>query len=158
MPRTIEQKREYNKNWQRNFREKNPEYGKMVYLKRQRQNIKSSQDWYRENLVGTFDKKMRGLLYKAKQRATEKGIEFLITMSDLAPVTHCPLLGIELSFSNSRGQKTNSPSIDRIDPSCGYVAGNVWVISARANQIKNDATLGEVEMIALNLRKKINGD
>lgn len=156
MPRTIEQKREYMRNWQRKFREKNPEYGKKVYLKRQAQNIKSSQDWYKENLVGTFGKKMRGLLYKAKQRAGKRGIEFSITMSDLVPVTHCPLLGIELSFSNSRGQKTNSPSIDRIDPSRGYVAGNVWVISARANQIKNDATLNEMEMIARNLRKKIN--
>jgi hypothetical protein len=39
-------------------------------------------------------------------------------------------------------------SIDRIDPSKGYTPDNVWLISQRANRIKNDATPEELKLIA----------
>ena len=38
----------------------------------------------------------------------------------------------------------NSPTIDRIVPELGYVKGNVVVVSAKANRIKNDATITEI--------------
>jgi hypothetical protein len=37
-----------------------------------------------------------------------------------------------------------SPSLDRIKPELGYVPGNIQVISARANVMKNDATPEEL--------------
>ena len=37
----------------------------------------------------------------------------------------------------------------------GYVKGNVWIVSRRANTIKNDATCEELELIARNLRARI---
>ena len=37
----------------------------------------------------------------------------------------------------------------------GYVKGNVWIVSRRANTIKNDATFEEFELIARNLRARI---
>lgn len=42
------------------------------------------------------------------------------------------------------GPQADSPSLDRKDPAKGYVKGNVWVISYRANAIKQDATLAEL--------------
>jgi hypothetical protein len=35
----------------------------------------------------------------------------------------------------------------------GYTPDNIWVISHRANQIKNDATLEELEKITYNFKK-----
>jgi hypothetical protein len=67
----------------------------------------------------------------------------------------CPLLGIRLEKNKRKGPKATSPSLDRIDPGQGYVAGNVWVISYRANAIKNDASPEELEMIAQGLRTRL---
>ena len=36
----------------------------------------------------------------------------------------------------------------------GYVRGNVWIVSRRANSIKSDATVEELERIARNLRAR----
>ena len=34
----------------------------------------------------------------------------------------------------------------------GYTKGNVWIVSRRANMIKSDATLEELELLVNNLR------
>lgn len=44
-----------------------------------------------------------------------------------------------------------SPSLDRLDSSKGYVKGNVRVISKRANQLKNNATVEEMRMVLADL-------
>lgn len=94
------------------------------------------------------------LLRSAKQRAKTKGLEFNIDISDIELPKVCPLLGIPLSSSYREVGKTidNSYSIDRINPNKGYVKGNVWVISYKANRIKNDASLEELELIVKNLK------
>ena len=94
------------------------------------------------------------LLRSAKQRAKSRGLDFNIDASDIDLPDKCPLLGIPL-FSSYKGEnKTydNSYSIDRIDPRKGYIKGNVWVISYKANRIKNDATLDELETLVKNLK------
>jgi len=106
--------------------------------------------------TGSFEKKITRLLMKAKNRAKKYNREFAITLKDFSPVSHCPLLGIPLNFSHrGRGAAPDSATIDRIDPSMGYVPGNVWVISFKANLIKSNATLGELEMIAANLQTRM---
>lgn len=98
------------------------------------------------------------LLNSAKRRAKIKGLDFNIGVSDIELPEKCPLLGIELT-SNYR-EKTkyidNSYSIDRIDSNKGYVKGNVWIISYRANAIKNNASLEELELLVKNLRNKLD--
>jgi hypothetical protein len=148
--------KKYRREWHREFRKRDPEYHRNMYKKHRDKRIKESQEWYSKNMIGSFENKIRALLYTAKRRAKEKGIEFSITVDDFEKTSLCPLLGIELSFSNKRGNTANSASIDRIDPSIGYVPGNVWVVSKRGNQIKNDATIEELEKVILNLKKKIH--
>jgi hypothetical protein len=80
---------------------------------------------------------------RAKYRAKQKGLEFNITKEDIVIPDTCPLLGIPMQ----------SASLDRIDPSKGYIKGNVWVISNRANTLKNDATLSELKTLVENLTK-----
>jgi hypothetical protein len=88
----------------------------------------------------------------ARVRATRKGIDFNITTDDIQIPDACPVLGIPLIKGN--GKRTdNSPTLDRIDNSKGYVKGNVMVISHRANLIKNSASIREVELILEYMKK-----
>ena len=89
---------------------------------------------------------------RAKYRAAHKGREFTITKEDIVIPERCPLLGIPLVCHRGKGsQQGNSPSLDRKDPTKGYIKGNVWVISNRANTLKNDATLTELKTLVENL-------
>lgn len=83
------------------------------------------------------------LLKQAKYRAKKNKIEFNIDISDIIIPEYCPILKIPL-FTRKGHSGPNSPSLDRIDPSKGYVKGNVQVISHKANTIKSDATLQEL--------------
>lgn len=87
----------------------------------------------------------KGLIRAAKFRAKEKNIPFNITYNDLELIHECPVLGIPI-FSDSLNNP-NAPSIDRFIPSLGYIKGNVFIISRRANVLKGDATLDEMNKI-----------
>jgi len=66
-------------------------------------------------------------------------------------VTHCPLLGIELTYAPYTGPTPqNYASLDKIDPAKGYVPGNVQILSFRANSLKADATIEELELLLKN--------
>ena len=91
------------------------------------------------------------LLNLAKTRSKKRNIEFSITVEDLKMPEFCPLLGIKL---DTYAEDINvHPSLDRIDPKKGYVKGNVWIISHRANRIKNDATAEEIIKIGMALKE-----
>ena len=93
--------------------------------------------------------------WAARQRATENDIPFSITCQDIIIPEYCPMLGVKLK-SGTNGDRENSPSLDRIIPSLGYVKGNIMVISTRANVIKNNATteeLGKIYHFLLGLKK-----
>lgn len=62
--------------------------------------------------------------------------------------THCPALGVELSYARGGGLSPLAPSFDRIDPALGYVPGNVAIISFRANSIKQNASPEEIRAVA----------
>jgi hypothetical protein len=94
----------------------------------------------------------------ARDRAKEKGLEFTITPEHVhnAMVERCPVLDVELKPLD-KSYWDASPSLDRIDSSKGYTPENIWVISARANRIKSDATLGELKRLVAALEAK-HGD
>lgn len=70
-------------------------------------------------------------------------------------VTHCPLLGLELTYSKYEGSAPdNYASLDRIIPSKGYVDGNVQILSFRANTLKGHATLEEMQLLVENWGKQ----
>lgn len=99
------------------------------------------------------------MLSRSKSRALAKGLEHTITLSDIQIPDKCPLLGIAIkdNTGNGRGNCRDSPSLDRLHSDKGYTPDNVWVISNRANEIKSNATLEELELITTNLRAKIEG-
>ena len=108
---------------------------------------------YRPPTQYTPEQKM---LKRSKSRALQKGYEHNLDLSDIAIPTHCPLLGIKLEVGVG-GCTPYSPSLDRIDPNKGYIKGNVWVISNKANSIKNNATPEELLRIATRLTQFVEG-
>jgi hypothetical protein len=88
------------------------------------------------------------LIRWAKFRATKQGIPFDLVKEDIKIPKECPVLHIPLVVG-VRKSHANSPSLDRIVPSLGYVKGNIHVISHRANQIKSNATPEELIAVAL---------
>lgn len=89
----------------------------------------------------------RSILANAKRSARHQGLPCnLETIDDIPLVTHCPVFGTPL-VRGSLGRET-SPSLDKIVPELGYVKGNVVIVSHRANRLKSDATLGELQLLA----------
>lgn len=126
----ILRRREYTRTWQR----KNPE--KVLARK---------QEWMKKP-----ENRIKHTLSQAKRRALKDGRDFDITIEDLLPLPEvCPVLGIQINYSGtqSKGFVDNSPSIDRIDSSKGYIKGNVQIISWRANRVKSDASVEELEAV-----------
>lgn len=95
------------------------------------------------------------MLVHSRDRAQRKGLALDLTVEDIVIPERCPLLGVKLAPRGSPLSKRDlCPSLDRIRSSLGYVKGNVWVISFRANRIKCDATLEELEILVRNLKAK----
>lgn len=89
------------------------------------------------------------LFDSAKARAKKKEMPFDIEISDIHIPTICPLLRIPLAQSENK-VSDGSPTLDRIDSNRGYIKGNIWVISFRANMIKSNSTFEEFQLIASN--------
>jgi hypothetical protein len=93
------------------------------------------------------------LLNGARRRAKERNQFCDITIDDIKIPEYCPVLGIKLE----RGKGTilrGSPTLDCFKPERGYVPGNVFVISYKANTMKNDATIEDVEKLLVWMRSK----
>jgi hypothetical protein len=94
----------------------------------------------------------KAMFIDARRRAKGRNLEFTIDLDDVVIPECCPLLGIEIARGVG-AHADSSPSLDRIDSARGYVKGNVWVISWRANVIKRDATLDELRLIVAGLER-----
>lgn len=95
------------------------------------------------------------LFFGAKARAKKAGLDFNLTLDDIIVPEVCPLLNIPI-FQSLRKTSPNSPSLDRINSHNGYVKGNVWVVSHKANRLKSDASREELKLLTDNLEKNVN--
>jgi len=86
------------------------------------------------------------LVILARRRAREKGLPFSLKATDVVIPKFCPALGIPLKLADGC-PNDNSPSLDRIIPDLGYVPENVIVVSRKANAMKQNATLNELERL-----------
>ena len=94
------------------------------------------------------------MFHSAKRRAKKQNVPFEITLDDIVIPERCPLLDIPLIVGEGCCSD-NSPTLDKLIPSKGYVRGNILVISDKANRIKSDATVGEIIQLAENLHRII---
>jgi hypothetical protein len=162
MKRTKEQTRKYNQTDYEKNKEKRKEAARQYYYDNKEKVLENVHE-YREKNRAVIQEKGRKyyrrnienrLLNAARSRSKKYGYAFDIEVTDIHVPSHCPLLGIELYIAEGRKTaKDNSPSLDRIDSTKGYTKDNVWVISHRANTIKSNATLEEIELLVMNWRK-----
>lgn len=119
------------------------------YAKKYRQTHKDELNEKSKSEYDNFGKRFIYLMWaRAKKRAEEKTIDFDIEISDIIVPDVCPVLGIQFSVSkDGKGPGDTSPSLDRIDSKLGYIKGNVKVISFKANRIKSDAEIDDVEKV-----------
>ena len=87
------------------------------------------------------------MLFGCKARAKRSNIEFELTYEDIKIPEKCPVLEIPL-FRCKKDNWNNSPSIDRIDNTKGYTKDNIVIVSRRANILKKDATIDELQKLA----------
>jgi hypothetical protein len=127
--------REYQKTW---FAD-NPTYQKDRYDADPEKHIAYVKKWQNNNPKKT-------MLSSARSRARKKGIEFNLSVDDFEIPSHCPVFGFEL-VKNDGHVSYNSACLDRIDVTQGYIKGNVIVVSDKANRIKSDATIAEIEAV-----------
>ena len=86
-----------------------------------------------------------------RSRAAEGSLDFNLSVEDIIIPDICPVLGIPLD-SKTRDRQW---SIDRVIPELGYVQNNIQVISMRANRLKQDATVEEIEKILDYYRRNV---
>lgn len=86
------------------------------------------------------------IYWLAHSRAKEKQVPFTIKVEDIKIPKFCPILGIPL-FRGKIIVCPNSPTLDRLKPELGYTPENIAVISRRANELKNNMTLEQVEVL-----------
>ena len=89
---------------------------------------------------------------RAKARALKNGIPFDIDFTDIFVPEFCPVLGLRLQV----GDYDAAPSLDRLNPAKGYVKGNINVMSAKANRMKNNASGDEVMLLAIWLKGRLS--
>lgn len=102
---------------------------KKYYLENRDQLLKDRRIYYSNNLENH-------IFSRCKKRAKDQGIEFNLDLEDIKIPEICPVFKVKFIHRDS----ALSPSLDRIDPSKGYIKGNVQVISNLANTMKQNAT------------------
>lgn len=134
MPHIDKQERkEYNKKYYKKL-------PKRIRTKKEREkNAKSTREWRQRNPI-------KSMWASAKNRAKKKKLEFNIELSDIIIPEKCPILNIPL-FRSELKQSGNSPALDRIDNTKGYIKNNIRVISHKANLFKGDMSIFEVEKL-----------
>ena len=103
-------------------------------------------------------------LKKAKERSINKGLDFQFTYNYCMELMvsndwSCSLSGLSFQFESSKPGIASpySPSIDRINPSLGYVEGNVRFILHGLNSLKGSGTDDDVLSICKAVLKKNYG-
>src|SRR6266481_1415047 len=114
---------EAQKQYQKEYKEKNQERISEIWSAYYQKNKEKLKKRQKDNYWKNLG---NYLFYAAKQRAVKYGLEFNID---------------------------RTPSLDRIDPSKGYIKGNIAVISFRANRLKGNATLDEIRKVINYLKK-----
>jgi len=134
-----EKQREYDRKYREANKERIQEWNRKYREANKEKRREYDREWRKANIE-------LSKLYSSKRRAEKEGLPFDLKIEDLEVPEKCPILGLELKVGSDSSLEV-SPSLDRIVPELGYVKGNIRVISGRANRLKSDASIEELEAI-----------
>lgn len=141
----IEAYKEENKQKQLNYRKNNK--NKIKDFEKRPSRKKKNLLWWEKTKENNPH---LSIYYSARRRSKINNIICSITPEDVLQKYpkdgNCPILGMKLIINNKHAGD-NSPTLDRIIPSLGYVPDNIIIISYRANRIKNNALIEDLEKI-----------
>lgn len=96
------------------------------------------------------------LYHRSKASAKRRNIQFDLEISDIVIPDICPILNIPIEWDY--GSRNTSPSVDRINNKYGYVKSNVQIISNRANTVKSNMSIADVERLLAYMRSHEEND
>lgn len=134
---------EYSKSHRETMNKNNREY-----KKRNKNVLKDRRHHW---VINNYEKNLLG---SARRNSKLKNIDFSIELSDIVVPEFCPIFGCKLQRTRNRAD--DQASLDRIDSSKGYIKGNVWVISWRANRLKNNLSIDDLEKILVAMKVKLD--
>lgn len=135
-----------------------PKNKRKFYCSKICQNRVASKRWRLTNPEKVIQKRADNwedmAFYRLRWRAKKTNLSFNLEKEDIIIPESCSVLGIPIvkACGQGSGYHPNAPSVDRIKPELGYIKGNVRVISARANLLKNDATVEELEKVLADIK------
>jgi len=116
-------------------------------IRRQSPEIKATEKIAAARYMKNPSARLRHLKDAAKQRAVLKGIAFEAAafrpFTDKPPET-CSCCGGRIDYSTGSGQKSSSPSVDRVDNTKGYIEGNLDVVCWACNRMKSDMSVADI--------------
>jgi len=110
--------------------------------------------WIKREYDNDVDRRKGHILRNSKSSAKIRGIEFDLDHSDIPDLPeYCPLIpSLKLTYrGESHGNSHCHASVDRIDPTKGYVKGNIQIISKLANTMKNEASFEQLKEFCTNM-------
>ena len=118
--------------------------GRQTYCKVCVKDYAASDDWVEWRKKRYYKNPSRTIWIEAKNRANKVQLPFDIEPEDCAIPEFCPVLGIKLIAKGGGTRNDATPTLDKLNPSKGYVKGNVHVISWKANRLKSNCNEPEV--------------
>lgn len=97
---------------------------------------KAKWDWERVS----YEKRMYN---RVKQRSKRRGILFELKIEDIVLPEECPVFHTPFIY----GDPDWTYSIDRINPNKGYSPDNIQILSNKANRLKNNASIEDLETV-----------
>lgn len=125
------------------LRKRKNEYRREYYRKNKKRHYENGKRWVKNN-------REAAMIINARSRAKKANLEFSITKEDIVIPEICPLLEVPIELA---GDRDTCPTIDRKDSTLGYTKDNIWIISGKANRIKNNGTKEEILTLAKNVNR-----
>lgn len=108
--------------------------------------MESNKRWYDKNKTD-IEWRKKHLFKSLKNRAKANGIPFNLEYEDIQWPEKCPVFDVVLQYDTIDKAQNDSASFDKVIPELGYIKGNVRIISHRANWLKQDSTIQQLEKI-----------
>lgn len=113
-----------------------PKYREAAQRRRKQPGYRDAERAYQRAARRDAEKWPGIIMRDIRRRCAKADIPFDMSASDIPVPAVCPILGTPFVFGETG--HPHSPSVDRRYPDRGYVKGNVFVISRRANTMKSD--------------------